>query len=186
MFYSSIVNLTWCGAFWSVCAITQKTRQVTFWVASTLSLVPISTNIFITLIIQNNEINCTGGHTEPIKFFSFIAPFQGDVAERWNLWYLSLCHIALSHDFKEMLMIFLNLLVCCHFLCSWHVVLFKFNPANDPLFKLNSRNTETRCEIRSKLTIMILERRHLHCSGVFIVNFWTRCSSVSYVYWEKI
>ena len=32
--------------------------------------------------IQNNEINCTGGHTEPIKFFSFIAPFQGDVAER--------------------------------------------------------------------------------------------------------
>ena len=41
------------------------------------------------------------------------------------------------------------------------------------------------CLIRSKLTITIPEQRHLHYPGVFIVNFWTRCSSVSYVYWEK-
>ena len=35
------------------------------------------------------------------------------------------------------------------------------------LFKVNNRNTRTRCEICSKLTIKTPERR----SGVFIVNF---------------
>ena len=36
------------------------------------------------------------------------------------------------------------------------------------LFKVNNRNTRKRCEICSKLTIKILERRH---SSIFIVNF---------------
>ena len=39
------------------------------------------------------------------------------------------------------------------------------------LVKVNNRNTKTRCEICSKLTIKTLERRQLCYSGVFIVNF---------------
>ena len=34
------------------------------------------------------------------------------------------------------------------------------NPANVYLFKVNNRNTRKRCEIGSKLTIKISERRH--------------------------
>ena len=43
-------------------------------------------------------------------------------------------------------------------------------PANIFLFKVKNRNRK-RCEIRSKLTIKIPERRQWRCSGVFIVNF---------------
>ena len=39
------------------------------------------------------------------------------------------------------------------------------------LTKANNRNTGTRCEICSKLTIKTPERRHWRRSGVFIVNF---------------
>ena len=42
-------------------------------------------------------------------------------------------------------------------------------PAGIYLLKVNYRKTRTRCEICSKLTIKLPERRH--CSGVFIVNF---------------
>ena len=35
----------------------------------------------------------------------------------------------------------------------------------------NNRNTRTRCEIRSKLTIKTTKRRQWGRSGVFIVNF---------------
>ena len=45
------------------------------------------------------------------------------------------------------------------------------NPAINYIFKLNNRNTRTRCEICSKLTIKTLERRHWPRSGVFFVNF---------------
>ena len=42
-------------------------------------------------------------------------------------------------------------------------------PAGNYTFKVNNKNTRTRCEICSKLTIKRPERwRH---SGVFIVNF---------------
>ena len=44
-------------------------------------------------------------------------------------------------------------------------------PAGIYLFKVNNRNTRTRCEICSKLTINTLERRQWRRSGVFIVNF---------------
>ena len=44
-------------------------------------------------------------------------------------------------------------------------------PAGIYLLKVNNRNTRTRCEICSKLTIKIPERRHKRRSGVFIVNF---------------
>ena len=39
------------------------------------------------------------------------------------------------------------------------------------MFKVNNRNTRTRCEICSKLTIKTPERHHWRRSGVFIVNF---------------
>ena len=43
-------------------------------------------------------------------------------------------------------------------------------PAGIYLFKVNNRNTRTRCEICSKLT-NTPERRQWRRSGVFIVNF---------------
>ena len=39
------------------------------------------------------------------------------------------------------------------------------------MFKVNNRNTRTRCEIFSKLTKKIPERRHWRRSAIFIVNF---------------
>ena len=39
------------------------------------------------------------------------------------------------------------------------------------MLKINSRNTRTRCEISSELTIKTPERRQSHRSGIFIVNF---------------
>ena len=39
------------------------------------------------------------------------------------------------------------------------------------MFKVNNRNTITRCEICSKLTIKTPERQQWRRSGVFIVNF---------------
>ena len=44
-------------------------------------------------------------------------------------------------------------------------------PAGIYLLKVNNRNTGTRCEIYSKLTIKIPEQHHWHRSGIFIVNF---------------
>ena len=44
-------------------------------------------------------------------------------------------------------------------------------PAGIHLLKINNRNTRTRCEICSKLTIKTSERCHWHRSGVFIANF---------------
>ena len=43
-------------------------------------------------------------------------------------------------------------------------------PAGIYLLKLNNRNTRTRCEMCSKLTLKIPERRHWRRSGIFIVN----------------
>ena len=42
---------------------------------------------------------------------------------------------------------------------------------NLKLPKVNNRNTRTRCETCSKLTIKIPERRQWRRSGIFIVNF---------------
>ena len=44
-------------------------------------------------------------------------------------------------------------------------------PAGIYMFKVSNRNTRTRCEIGSKLTIKTAERCHWRLSGVFIVNF---------------
>ena len=39
------------------------------------------------------------------------------------------------------------------------------------LLKVNNRNTRTRCEIFSKFTIKIPQRRQWRLSGIFIVSF---------------
>ena len=44
-------------------------------------------------------------------------------------------------------------------------------PAGIYLLKVNNRNTKTRCEICSKLTIKTPERSHWRRSSVFIANF---------------
>ena len=44
---------------------------------------------------------------------------------------------------------------------SVHLIEFKTFPAGNDMFKVNNRNTRTRCEICSKLTIKIPERRRL-------------------------
>ena len=48
---------------------------------------------------------------------------------------------------------------------------FNFNPVDMYMFKVSKRNTRTRCEICSKLTIKTPERHQSRRSGVFIVNF---------------
>ena len=50
---------------------------------------------------------------------------------------------------------------------SW---IFSNNPAGNYMFKVDNKNTRTRCEICSKLTIKTPEQRW-HRSDVFIVNF---------------
>ena len=47
----------------------------------------------------------------------------------------------------------------------------RLNPAGIYLLKVNNRNTRTRCEICSKLTIKTPERRQWRPLGVFIVYF---------------
>ena len=60
--------------------------------------------------------------------------------------------------------------------CKWNLLYLeiavnKSFPAGNYMFKVNNRNTRTRCEICSKLTIKIPERRQWRRSGIFIVNF---------------
>ena len=51
------------------------------------------------------------------------------------------------------------------------LIQYIFDPAGIYQFKVNNKNTRTRCEICSKLTIKTLEWLHWRHSGVFIVNF---------------
>ena len=64
----------------------------------------------------------------------------------------------------------------------------RFNPVGIYLLKVNNRNTRTRCEICSKLTIKTPERRQLRRSSVFIVNFEhiSHLASVSIVNFEHV
>ena len=64
----------------------------------------------------------------------------------------------------------------------------KAYPAGNYLFKVNHRNTRTRCEICSKLTIKTPERRHsfVLVSLLLTLNKFTPCSSVSIVNLEQV
>ena len=57
------------------------------------------------------------------------------------------------------------------------------------MFKVNNKNTKTRCKICSKLTTKTPEWRDWRRYGVSIINFWTcftPCSSVSIVNFEQV
>ena len=66
------------------------------------------------------------------------------------------------------------------------------NPAGNYLFKFNNRNTITRCEIYSKITIKTRKRRQWRRSGVFVVPFkhivleFTTCSEVFIVNFQQV
>ena len=49
-----------------------------------------------------------------------------------------------------------------------------FFSADNYMSKVNNRNTRKRCEICSKLTIKIPERRHWRRTGIFIVKACAR------------
>ena len=57
------------------------------------------------------------------------------------------------------------------------------------MFKDSNGNTRKRCEMCSKLTVKIPERRQWRRSGIFIVNFehnFTPFSTVSIVNFEQV
>ena len=59
--------------------------------------------------------------------------------------------------------------------------------ADNYMFNFNNRNTRTRCEKCSKLTIKTPERRQYRRSGFFIVNFeHISCCGVSIVNLEQV
>ena len=53
---------------------------------------------------------------------------------------------------------------------KWRIE-FRPNPAGIYLLKVSNRNTRTRCEICSELTMKAPERHQWCCPGVFIANF---------------
>ena len=65
-------------------------------------------------------------------------------------------------------------------------------PAGNYLFKVNNRNTITRCEIYSKIAIKTRKRRQWRRSGVFVVLFkhivleFTTYSRVFIVNFEQV
>ena len=66
------------------------------------------------------------------------------------------------------------------------------HPAGNYLFKVNNRNTITRCEIYSKIAIKTRKRRQWRRSGVFVVLFkhivleFTTYSRVFIVNFEQV
>ena len=58
-------------------------------------------------------------------------------------------------------------------------------PSGNYMFKVNNRNSRTRYELCSNLTIKTLERRHWRRSGVFILNFEHISHLVSIVNFER-
>ena len=69
-----------------------------------------------------------------------------------------------------------NLIICnSQFMkCENHLIILSaggYNPTGIYMLKVNNRNIRTRCEIFSKLTIKIPERRQWRRFDVFIVNF---------------
>ena len=71
-------------------------------------------------------------------------------------------------------------------------ILVNINPANIYLFKVIDRNSGKRCEIYSKLTIKMPERRPWRRPGTFVVNFehishlFSSVSIVSIVNFEQV
>ena len=62
------------------------------------------------------------------------------------------------------------------------------NQAYNYMFKVNNRNTRTRCETYPKLKIKIPERRQASfwCLYCYLRTYFTPCSSVSIVNFEQV
>ena len=63
--------------------------------------------------------------------------------------------------------------ICTYYSNNESFVIILTQPSQPSyMFKVNNRNTRTRCERWSKLTIKTPERRYFtSCSGVFVVKF---------------
>ena len=73
---------------------------------------------------------------------------------------------ALSH----LIRVLLNILSQHHLINAGPKVV-PMNPANNYMFKVNNKNTRSRCEICSKLTIKTPERRHENDVNGFVLVF---------------
>ena len=82
-----------------------------------------------------------------------------------DFWLLSVFAKRSIQTFDRVLNASLNVL------CVISTSFNRLNRINNYMCKVNNRNTRTRLEICSKLTIKRLKRRHCCRSGVFIVNF---------------
>ena len=87
----------------------------------------------------------------------------------YTAWHLFLQYIVLASDIISAYLDHIKPIAnCCS---SVETGSIDNSPAGNYMFKVNSRNTRTRCEVCSKLTIKTPEWRKWRCSGVFIVNF---------------
>ena len=79
------------------------------------------------------------------------------------------CNIYVKNNFNRLVMNITQI----NFLYRQNVHVLRLIPAGIYLLEVNNRNTRTRCEICSNLTIKTPERRQHQWrrSGVFIVNF---------------
>ena len=79
-----------------------------------------------------------------------------------------------------------NLQVCLKYLYSvwnsWPLIIpTATQPASNFMFKLNNRNTRTKCEICSRLTIKTPERPSFWCLHCWLWTYFAPCSNVSIV-----
>ena len=122
--------------------------------------------------IKSVKSNCCHGQVKLVKFFTYkentilIIKFI-TVSGRWRspFVFYQLFVFGLYLSFFTLL-IFIYL---CLFLIIFIVPQGAL--AGNYIFKVNIKNTRTRCEMCSKFTKKTPERRHLGLSGVFIVNF---------------
>ena len=103
----------------------------------------------------------SGGGGFPGGFFPFLLwPTQ------YTTIYVTFKGLKLGGQFSEKLVLWFY-----EFLFNSDIKIFKEKriiPAGIYLFKVNNRNTKTRCKICSKLTIKIPERRHWHLRLFFV------------------
>ena len=92
-------------------------------------------------------------HYRDIRNCFFAIAFQQNHSDLFGNFYLNASHYRWINYIKFSF-------------CSCHPC-----PAGTCTFKVNNRNTRTRCEICLKLIIKKAERRQWHRSDIFIVNF---------------
>ena len=92
------------------------------------------------------------------KIFSFLLPLV--ICATCKQIFKSLCNYCVV--IKEKRFIYFSLKIIDCFMNSYRTAVKRNWPAGNYMFKVNKRNTRTRCEICSKLTIKTLERCQWH------------------------